>query len=223
VIGAFLLAVSELFEPRFRRVLLRAIGVSLLAFVLLWAGLGWLLLETTLFQSWWLEDAVDLLGGLAAFVLSLFLFPAAIMLVTGLLLDGIVEAVEQRHYPELGPARDISFAESLWAAVRLGGIAAALNLLLLPLYLVLPGINLVLFWSLNGYLLGREYFELIALRRLDPRTARALRRARGGAVFLAGTAIAFLLTIPFLNLAAPVIGAAFMLHLFERWRRAGIH
>ena len=35
----------------------------------------------------------------------------------------------------------------------------------------LPPINLFIFYGLNGYLLSREYFELVALRHLDATSA----------------------------------------------------
>src|SRR5690606_4741546 len=94
-------------------------------------------------------------------------------------------------------------------------------LLALPFYVMLiwiPFLSPVLFYGLNGYLLGREYFEAVALRRLDEGRTRVLRRARGGQVFLAGVVIAVLMTVPLVNLVAPVIATAFMVHLFEGMR-----
>jgi uncharacterized protein involved in cysteine biosynthesis len=102
---------------------------------------------------------------------------------------------------------------ALVSGLRLLGLTIALNLLALPIYLLIPAINLFLFYLLNGYLLGREYFDLIALRRLDGVAARALWRERRGRWLLAGTAIAALLSLPVVNLAAPLIAAALMLHL----------
>jgi uncharacterized protein involved in cysteine biosynthesis len=218
VIRALSLALSELFEPRLRRVVLLAVAFTLTAFLVLWAVVAWLLLHTRLFAWWWLDDVLAILGGVAALALSWFLFPAVAMLFIGLFLDSVVEAIERWHYPDLPPARGAGISASIGSAIRLGLIALALNLLLLPAYFLLPGINLLLFWSVNGYLLGREYFELVALRRLDPAAARALRRSRAAAIFLAGILIAVMLTVPIFNLAAPVVGAAFMLHLFEAWR-----
>lgn len=220
---ALALAVGEFFEPQLRRVVLVAVGLTVALFAALWATVAWLLLETRFFEWWWLDEALALLGGIAALVLSWLLFPAVAMLFIGLFLDGVVDAIERRHYPYLPEARGVGMATAIGAAVRLGLIALALNLLLLPAYFLLPGINLLLFWGVNGYLLGREYFELVALRRLGPTGARMLRRERQASVFLAGVVIAVLLTVPILNLAAPVLGAAFMLHLFERWRAAAQH
>jgi CysZ protein len=99
--------------------------------------------------------------------------------------------------------------------VRLALLGIAINLLALPLYLLLPGLNIVLFYGLNGWLLGREYFEMVALRRLDERELRAAWRAHWPRLLVGGVVIAVLLTVPLVNLAAPLIAAIFMLHLFE--------
>ena len=101
-------------------------------------------------------------------------------------------------------------------------VTLLLNLLVLPLYLVLiwiPPLNLLLFYLLNGYLLGREYFEMVAVRRLDLKEAKGLRRGSRGRMILAGAVITFLLTIPLVNLVTPIIATAFMLHVFEDLRR----
>src|SRR5262249_40921459 len=144
--------------------------------------------------------------------------PSVVLLVMGLFLDRIVAAVEAMHYPHLPPARRQPIGEAVWATLRLGLVALVLNILALPIYVFFPGVNLVLFYGINGYLVGREYFELVALRRFDDRTARAMRRHHALGVFLAGALVALLLTLPIINLAAPLIGAAFALHVFERWR-----
>jgi uncharacterized protein involved in cysteine biosynthesis len=83
----------------------------------------------------------------------------------------------------------------------------------------LPVLNPFVFYALNGYLFGREYYEIVALRRLDEKRAGDLRRRNSGRIFLAGVVIAFMLTVPLLNLIAPVIATAFMVHIFETIRR----
>ena len=101
-------------------------------------------------------------------------------------------------------------------------ISLALNILALPLYLLLlflPPFNLFVFYLLNGYLLGREYFEIVAVRRLDMATAKLLRRTYRGRVFMTGVVIALLLTVPLVNLITPIVATAFMLHVFEGLRR----
>jgi uncharacterized protein involved in cysteine biosynthesis len=74
------------------------------------------------------------------------------------------------------------------------------------------------FYTLNGYLLGREYYETVALRRLSAGEAKELWRREKGRLVVAGIVITVMLTIPFLNLVAPVVATAFMLHLFESMR-----
>src|SRR5262249_16966496 len=129
--------------------------------------------------------------------------------------------VEQRRYPWLPPPRRQGWGEMVRAALRVAVLGVAINLLALPLYLFLPGLNLVVFYGLNGWLLGREYFELVGLRRLDERQLRQVRRAHSLQLLGCGVVIAFMLTVPVVNLAAPLIAAIFMLHLFEGLRQRG--
>ena len=97
----------------------------------------------------------------------------------------------------------------------------AVNLLALFLYpLAGPAIPLV-FWAINGFLLGREYFTLVALRRLPPAEAKAMRRRNGLRLWLAGTLMAAPLSVPVLNLVIPVLGVATFTHLFHRLAAAG--
>jgi CysZ protein len=151
-------------------------------------------------------------------VASFFLFPAVMVVVMSFLLEDIAEAVERRHYPELTPAREQPLGEAVVAALTFVAVALLLNLLILPLLFV-PFLNLFVFYLLNGYLLGREYFELVAARRFDTAGVRRLRRKYRGRVMLAGVAIAFMLTVPLLNLVAPIVATGYMLHVFERLRR----
>ncbi len=155
--------------------------------------------------------------------LAWFLFPAVITMFVGLFLETIATAVEARHYPGRPPARQQSFAALLGTGLRFGAVAIFLNLVLLPAYLLMllfPPLYLLVFYWVNGYLLGRAYFELVAYRRLDERAADALRRAQSGRVTLAGVMIALMLTIPVFNLFAPIAATAFALHLFEAMPKA---
>jgi uncharacterized protein involved in cysteine biosynthesis len=142
-----------------------------------------------------------------------------------LLLEPAAAAVEARHYPGLGPARVQPFREVLNEAARFATLAIVANVLALPIYVALaflPLINLFVFYSLNGYLLGREYFGSVALRRLEAKQARETWRANRSRAFLAGVIVAILLTIPLLNLAAPIIAVSLMLHLFQSVRQKGL-
>jgi CysZ protein len=223
VLKAFGRAVAALVAPALRRVVVQGLGLAALAFAGLAAAAGAVLyclapVAWPLFD--WLAAA---LGALAVLALAWLLFPAVVTFVMGFFLDRVATAVEAIDYPERGPPRRRPAAETLAALLRLGLLTIALNLLALPLYLFVPGMNLVLFLALNGYLLGREYFEVVALRRLDARAARAMRNRFGGRVFIGGVLIAGVFALPIVNLLAPVVATAFMLHLFEALSRAEPH
>jgi len=211
----FFKAISQLSDSRVRRVVWKSIGSALVVFVALWVGLGFALTETNLFAWGWLETAIDVLGGLATFVLTFILFPAVVSVAMGFFVEEVAEAVENRHYPSLGAPRAAAFSETIITTVKFALIAIALNIIVLPLYLI-PGVNLLVFYLLNGYLLSREYFELAALRRTDALGVSTLRQRYKNRLLVIGIVIAFLMTIPIVNLLAPVIATATMVHVFQR-------
>lgn len=211
-------AFGQLSDPGTRRYVLASVLGALAVLVALVAGIELaiaLLAET---GRTWLDWIVRALGGLGAVIGAWFLFPAVVSLILGFLLDGVVRAVEERHYPLLPPARPSSLAGNLGGALRLGLLAVALNILVLPVYL-LPGVNLVVWLLLNGYLLGREYVETVAARRMGREAAAGLRRRHRLGVLASGAIVAGLLLVPIVNLVAPVVGIALMTHRFHRWWR----
>jgi uncharacterized protein involved in cysteine biosynthesis len=218
VLDAFVKAIRQLPDPAIRRALLVSIGLSLLAFVLVWIAVAWALAHFSLFQTGWLDAAIDVLGGLATLAVSWFLFPALVSTTTGFFLDSVAEAVERRHYPTLPPARSQPLAEILGSSAKFFAMLLLLNIVML-LFLLLPPVFPFVFYGVNGYLLGREYFEVVAARRLDAPAARALRRQNARTVFAAGVLLAMLLTVPVVNLLAPLLGTAAMVHLFAKMQR----
>lgn len=216
MLTSFSLAVGDLGLPAMRRVLLRSVALALLLFLVLLGLLGVLLSQAALTDIVWLDWIVDLLGGLAGLVAAIFLFPSATLAILPLFLDQVAQAVEARHYPTLPPARPASLGAQLWAGIRLALLAVGLNLLALPVVLLLPVVGIGLFLLVNGWLLGREYFELAALRRTDLAGAKAARQARGLGVWLAGIALAAIALVPFGNLVVPILGAAAFVHIFHR-------
>lgn len=216
MLKALAAAFADLREPGVRRVLGRSLLLAVLVLVLT-AVLVWLLaVWLTDLDIGWLDSVIEFAAGLGVIVLAWLLFPVTVSSTVGIFLDEVADSVEARHYPTLPPARDQPIMESVASGLGFAGIALALNLLLLPLYLLLfffPPLYALIFYGVNGYLLGREYFEQVALRRLDRRAAGELRRAHQGRILAAGVVIAFLLTVPLVNLIAPVVATAFMLHL----------
>lgn len=214
VLSAFKRAFGQLRDPRIIRVLALSLVLSAVLFVALWVGIGFLLTQTSLFQIGWLDAAVDILGGLATALLTFLLFPAVASTTAGFFLDSIAEAVEARHYPGLGPARRQTLAEVVLTSAKFLSVLVVLNLAMLVFLPFAPIFPFVVY-GVNGYLLGREYFELVAARRVEPGLVRTFRRAHRLVVLAAGIIIAGLFTLPVVNLAAPVIGTAAMVHIFH--------
>ena len=187
----------------------------------LWEVAGWIAAGLSHWIGWLAHFGTVVL----AVGLAWFLFPAVITMFVGFFVETIASAVEARYYPGRPPARQQSFVAMVGTGLRFGAVALFLNLILLPAYLLMllfPPLYLLVFYWVNGYLLGRAYFELVAYRRLDERAADALRRARSGQVTLAGVMIALMLTIPVFNLFAPIAATAFALHLFEAMPKATV-
>jgi len=233
MIAHFMKALAQLDDPKLRRVLWVSIILSLLVFVGLWAGL-WILatvlpLESIPGVGWLMETLGSAFDWLAGFLFvgmlllfTLMLFPAVITIIVGFFLDQVADAVEARHYPTLPAARTISLSETVISTARFALVTLAVNLIALPFYVLLlfiPPMNLVLFYLVNGYLISREYFELVAWRRLDPPTAALLRKSHRGRLQFAGILLALLMTIPLVNLLTPVVGTAFIVHVFHHLRR----
>ena len=215
MIFAFLRAVRALSMPPLRRVVATSVGLAVLSFAGLWLAIA-VALDRGVSLGWApLDWVVELLGAAAVLGLSWLLFPAVVTLFMGFFLGRVAAAIEALDYPGRGPARPQPLGEVLRVTLRLMMLTIVLNLLALPVYLMAPGLNVFVFLGLNGYLFGREYFEVVALRRLDAMATRVARRRFGGRIFIGGVVIAGLFAVPLVNLVAPVVATAFMLHLFE--------
>jgi CysZ protein len=222
VLAALAKSLGQFDDPRFHGVVWKSLAGALLVFLLL-AVLFWNVtsyLDAGLAR--WIDWAAHAGTVFLTVALVWLLFPVAVTSVAGFFLEEVAEAVEARYYPGQPPARRQPVAALVWTGVRFAAVAILLNLLLVPIYLILlvfPPLYLVVFYVVNGYLLGREYFELVAYRRLEERMADAMRRAFRGRLTLAGVVMALMLTIPVFNLVAPIAATAFALHLFEAMRR----
>jgi len=211
-------------DPRLQRIVLWSVGLALAVLLALGGALWFAVVHLHLFSWGWLETAFEVGSGLIIAILLWLLFPAAVSATIGLYLEGVAETVERRHYPGLPAPHGQSIGEAVRSGLKFALVAILLNLAALLVYLIftlvlLPFLNPFVFYALNGYLFGREYYEIVALRRLDDKQAGELRRRSSGRVFLAGVVIALMLTVPILNLIAPVIATAFMVHIFESIRR----
>lgn len=213
MLQALSLAFGQLSDPRIQKYILLSIGVALAVFAGLMAGAWFLIDWLTNLNGWW-ADAAHILGFLAILFVAWFTFPIVTATTAAFFADQVVDAVMGRHYPGRAMPFKVGIAEMVFDGLKLALIALVANILTLPL-LFFPPVYALVAYGVNGYLLGREYFEMPAFRRLPRAEAKALFQRRRTKFVLAGVVIAFLATIPFLNLIAPIIGIAFMVHIFE--------
>jgi len=233
MIDAAVKALSQMFSPPFRSVLFKSAALALAVIAVIaialyrlvvWlatAGAGWS--ETMLgtgahtaisVAAWLLSIA----AGLGIIVGSIFLMPAVTALVGSLFVDEIALEVERTHYPGDPVGTALPLTRAAIEGIKTALLAVLVYLLALP-FLLLAGFGAVIFFLAAAYLLGREYFELVAMRHMPVLEAKALRKNRQGKVFVAGLFIAAFVSIPIVNLATPLFGMAFMVHVYKRFAR----
>ncbi|PVB61336.1 sulfate transporter family protein [Labrenzia sp. 011] len=208
-------AMSQVFEPPFRAIFWKLLGFTLGVLLVIWVALQGVVANFVELPYGWMDTALSVLTGIGAIFVLGFLIAPISALFAGFFQDEIADIVETRDYPGDGSGKALPFAQSLGQTIKFTGVVILGNLFALLLLLV-PGVNLIAFFLVNGYLLGREFFEFAAMRFMPAAEAKALRKARGGTVFLGGLVIAALLAVPILNLVTPIFATIFMMHLFKR-------
>lgn len=222
-------AFSQIFTPQLRAILWKSIGLALVlvvvAAIALQRGMLWLLnwsevaaqsalggFQTPLTIMVWV---LTILTGIGIAAGSIFLMPAITSLVASVFVDDVADVVERQSYPYEEPGKALPLMRSILE----GGRAALLSLVVyavaLP-FLLFAGFGFVIFFVATAWLLGREYFELAAMRFRPIEEARAMRKAHAGEVFVAGLLIAALVSIPIVNFITPVFAMAFMVHMHKR-------
>lgn len=223
ILAAYLRALRQSGDPVFRRVIW--LGLAL-AIALLFAMYAVMLLVIDLL----IPDTLTLpfageVRGLGTLVsvgslvfmgaLSVFLMAPVASAFTGLFLDDVADAVEGAHYAHLPVAPRAGLWVTLVDSARYFGLLVGLNLLGIILFAVSGGLGIVALWAINGFLLSREYFTMVALRRLSPEVVAGLRRAWRVRLWIAGVLLAVPLSIPVVNLFVPVLGVAAFTHIFH--------
>ena len=221
-------ALAQLGDPRFLRVLLKALGLTVAALAtVFWAvvlGLGWLLPDAVSLP-WigpvaFLDNLAFWAGVGLMLLLSVVLMVPAAAAVVGFFLDDIAAAVEARYYPGLPPATGLGVGQAAADALRFFGLVVAANLVALVIYFLVPPLAPFGFWLVNGFLLGREYFQLVAMRRLERPAAAALGRRYSGRIWALGVLMVVPMSVPLLNLLVPIVGVAVFTHQFHRMARS---
>lgn len=224
IFSDFLKALAQLTDPRFRRVLFLGLGLTVALLFVAYAAILWLV--TTLSPETvtlpiigtvsWVDDLISGASILLMLILSIFLMVPVASAFTSMFLDDVADAVEQRHYPSLPPAERLSFGDTVVDTLNFLGILLGANVLAFILYAIFPPFAPLIFWGLNGLLLGREYFQLVAARRLGRAGAKSMFRNNLPQIWLAGGLMALPLTVPVINLLMPILGAATFTHLYHR-------
>jgi uncharacterized protein involved in cysteine biosynthesis len=230
MLNAAVKAITQMFSPSFRRILLKSAGIALLLIVvaaiglhrvLIWfteSGQGWFettfgLTSTTPF--WLLSWVLSVVAALGIIAASIFLMPAVTGLMASFFADEIAEEVERRYYPGDPPGHALPMVPAAIQGVQTALLSILVYLVALP-SLLLAGVGIVIFFLATAFLLSREYFQLAAMRFHSPAEAKKLRKANQSTVFIAGMFLAAFVSVPILNLATPLFGTAFMTHMYKR-------
>ncbi|MDB5642398.1 MAG: conserved rane protein of unknown function [Hyphomicrobiales bacterium] len=212
-----LAALSQIFTPPFRRVLAKILVLTLGVLAVVWVALDRVIIGYIAVPYPWLATMLSLLTGLGLFVGLAFLVAPISSLVAGFFLDELAERVEAEITG--APGRALPAGQAVWLATKFAGVSVLVNLVALMVFL-LPGVNIAVFFVANGYLLGREYFELAALRYRTLHEAHEMRRRHRLYIFLCGLLIACFVVVPIVNLLTPLFGTALMVRIHQRLSRA---
>lgn len=223
ILRAFWLSVEQLSDPRFRRVLGLGVGLALALLIGATAGLialvqGFVTDEVGLpivGTVTWVDDILSIGSVFVMLILSVFLMVPVASAITSMFLEDVAQAVEDRHYAHLPPAQRVPFSDALRDTLNFLGVLVIANVLALVLYVMFAPVALFIFWGLNGFLLGREYFTMAAMRRVGRVKAKELRGRHTAKIWLAGVLMAVPLSVPLVNLLIPVLGAATFTHIFH--------
>lgn len=230
MLDAALKALSQMMSPAMRSILWRSIGLALVLIVVLAIGLQRLLSWFATYGEVWLEGLlgpswhsslevlawiISIAAGLGVVFGSVFLMPAITSLVASFFVDDVADVVEREYYPAERPGTALPFNQAIFEGIKTALLTILVYLVALPL-VFLAGAGFLIFFLAAAWLLGREYFELAAMRFRSPEDAKAMRRDNAATIFTAGLFIAAFVSIPVVNLATPIFAMAFMVHMHKR-------
>ena len=226
ILSDFLKSVAQFDDPKFRRVLWRGMGltIALLIAACLLVNFG---INQLLSSAWaanmigdqsWLGALINVGGVLFTIALSIWLMVPVTSAIIALYLDEVAQAVEARHYQHLPKQTATKLQDQILVGIRFLGILLLANIGALILSMIVPLLAPFVFWATNGYLMGREYFQMAAMRRMPRAQAQELFQRHQGSIWTAGILMAIPMSIPLVGLFIPILGAATFTHQFERLR-----
>ena len=233
MLDAAIKALSQMFTAPFRAVLLKSVGLAVAFLIVLSIVFYRLTVWLTGAGEVWAENALGTMShypllalakllavafGFGIVAGAIFLMPAVTALVASFFADEIAETVERTYYPLDPPGLALALPRAVLEGIKTAVLAVVVYICCAP-FLLLAGFGAVLFFLATAWLLGREYFELAAMRLHPAADAKALRHAHRATVFVAGMFIAGFVSIPIVNLATPLFGTAFMVHMHKRLTR----
>lgn len=214
-------AFGALFTSPYRAVLFKSLALTLGLFLVLLFALE-AVIGYANFVPQWAEVWVQVLSGVGFVIASIFLVTPVVSLIAAMYVDDIAKTVETRNYPNDAPGRPLPFMRGMAVSAKFALLVLLVMVLIIPL-LFIPGVNWFAFTMANSYLLGREYFELAAMRHLPYAEAKALRKHYAARLFISGWPIAVMATIPVLNLLTPLFATTYMVHRYKSLaKKAGI-
>jgi uncharacterized protein involved in cysteine biosynthesis len=230
MLDAAVKALSQILSPPMRSILWRSIALALVLIVVLAVGLQRLLSWLATSGEVWAEAAlgpsfqtplnilawiISIAAGLGVVFGAVVLMPAITSLVASVFVDEVADHVEREHYPTERPGAALPFGVAMTEGVKTALLTILVYLIALP-FIFVAGAGVIVFFIATAWLLGREYFELAAMRFRPPAEAKAMRKDNATTVFTAGLFIAAFVSIPIVNLATPLFGMAFMVHMHKR-------
>ncbi len=230
MLDAAVKALSQILSPPMRTILWRSIGLALVLVTVLAIGLQRLLSWLAEHGETWAEAMlgpgfhstlnvlawiISIAAGLGVVLGGIFLMPAITSLVASVFVDDVADHVEREHYPAEHPGTALPLGTAIPEGVKTALLTILVYLVALP-FVFLAGAGFLVFFIATAWLLGREYFELAAMRFRSPADAKAMRKENAAIVFTAGLVIAAFVSIPIVNLATPLFGMAFMVHMHKR-------
>jgi CysZ protein len=214
----FKTSILDLLEPDIRTILFKTVILSLFSIIMI-VYMCWTLFNThQVFDIWLLGPILSWAWGLLALIFGALLLPPITIIIGSIYSDSIVDHIEKKYYPSRLGMRQIKLSELGFSISKNFCITITVNILLAPLYLIgtfFPIISFLIFYSVNGYLIGKELFETVASRHLEMKDRYLLKKQNNSKVIIGGIIMVGISTIPILNLVAAVLGIVFMTHFFH--------
>jgi len=214
MINVLLKSLSSVFDKFFIKIILITALITIIIFSSFIASIGFYIDGLTEESNWLIQKIAALAAGGGAAFISYFLFPLTFPVISSLFLNKICIYLEDKHYQQNGPLNDLSISESLISSLKFVAIAITLNLLCFVFYLI-PVIGIFIYYLLNSYLFGREYFEMVSHRYSNTKEAKNIRRSVRGKVLIAGFFITIMFTFPIINLLAPIMATILIVHFYH--------